>query len=224
MTQSKLATGRQNGSHQVEMQREGILEVAQALFLQQGLENTTMVDIAAAAGITKVTLYRYFPNRDEIALAVYPRILAKITGLLTSTEPSTAEPITAEPITAEPTLSLSNARQLARAMIRHFDTLRDAYRFFGVFDTLYLDYPPQADKAQWTAQRLSDMPWLQGSWTTNPQEQRAVVVLSAVIWFLEKIALRDDGTGSVQGIPVAEHLAILEEIATVYIEHLLAQQ
>jgi AcrR family transcriptional regulator len=193
----------------LEEQREGILEVAQALFLQQGLENTTMVDIAAAAGITKVTLYRYFPNRDEIAIAVYPRMLAKITGLLT---------------TAEPTLSLPNARQLAQAMIRHFDTLRDAYRFFGVFDTLYLDYPPQADKTKWTAQRLTNMPWLQAAWTTNPREQRAVVVLSAVIWFLEKVALRDDGTGHVQGIPVAEHLAILEEIATVYIEHLLAQQ
>mgnify|MGYP000900624344 FL=1 len=173
-----------------------------------------VADIAAAAGITKVTLYRYFPNRDEIALAVYPRILAMISGLLT----------TAEPSAGGPSLSLPNARQLSRAMIRHFDTLRDAYRFFGVFDTLYLDYPPQADKAQWTAQRLSDMPWLQGTWTMEPQEQRAVVVLSAVIWFLEKIALRDDGTGSVQGIPVAEHLAILEEIATVYIEHLLAQK
>jgi AcrR family transcriptional regulator len=209
MTQSKLAAGRQNGSHQVEEQRESILEAAQALFLRQGLEKTTMVDIAAAAGVTKVTLYRYFPNRDEIALAVYPRILAEIASLLSA---------------AEPMLSLPNAKQLAQAMIRHFDTLRDAYRFFGVFDTLYLDYPPQADKTMWTAQRLSDMPWLQGTWTTNPQEQRAVVVLSAVIWFLEKVALRNDGTGNVQGIPVAEHLAILEEIATVYIEHLLAQQ
>ncbi len=209
MNQSKLATGRQNGSHQVEEQRETILEAAQALFLQQGLEDTTMVDIAAAAGITKVTLYRYFPNRDEIALAVYPRMLAKITALLNTTEP---------------TLSLTNARQLAQAMIRHFATLRNVYRFFGVFDTLYLDHRPPADKIQWATRRLSDMPWLQENWTTNPQEQRAIVVLSAVTWFLEKVALRDDGAGSVQGIPVAEHLAILEEIATVYIEHLLAQE
>jgi len=208
MTQSKLATSRQSGNHQVEEQRERILDVAQALFLQQGLENTTMVDIARAAGITKVTLYRYFPNRDEIALAVYPRMLQKIVWLLGPTDPP---------------LSLANARLLAQAMIRHFDTLREAYRFFGVFDALYLDHPPQADTAKWTSQRLSDLPWLQANWTADPQEQRAIVVLSSVIWFLEKVALRDDGTGSVQGIPVAAQLQILEEIVTVYIEHLLAQ-
>ncbi len=209
MTVSKLATGRRSGNHQVDEQRESILAVAQALFLQQGLENTTMVEIAAAAGITKVTLYRYFPNRDEIALAVYPRMLERTAALLS---PSAT------------TLSLPHARQLAQAMIRNFDALRDAYRFFAVFDARYLDHPPQAETTRWTAQRLSDMPWLQAAWTSDPQEQRAIVVLSAVIWFLEKVALRDDGTGSVQGIPVAEHLHILEEIVTVYVDHLLAQQ
>lgn len=209
MAISKLATSRQNGSHQVEEQRESILDVAQALFLQQGLENTTMVDIAAAARITKVTLYRYFPNRDEIALAVYPRLLQKLASLLTP---------------ADDPLSLPSARALAQAMIRHFDTLRDAYRFFGVFDALYLDHRPQANMTQWTTQRLSNLPWLQTNWTTNPEEKRAVVLLSTVIWFLEKVALRDDGTGSVQGIAVAEQLPILEEIVTVYVEHLLAQQ
>lgn len=209
MTISKLATSRRNGSHQVEEQRERILEVAQTLFLQQGLENTTMVDIAAAAGITKVTLYRYFPNRDEIALAVYPRMLQQITALL---EPTDAP------------LSLASARQLAQAMIRHFATLRDAYRFFGVFDALYLDHPAHASESQLAAQRLADLPWLQASWITSPEQQRAITVLSAVIWFLEKVALRDDGTGSVQGMPVAAQLQILEEIVTVYVEHLLAQR
>ena len=79
---SKLDTGRQNGRHQVDEQRSSILDAAEALFLQNGLESTRMIDIAAQAGITKVTLYRYFPNRDVIALAIHARMMEKIVALI----------------------------------------------------------------------------------------------------------------------------------------------
>ena len=72
-TRSKLDTARQNGAHQVDEQRSSILDAAEALFLQNGLDSTRMIDIAAQAGITKVTLYRYFPNRDVIALEIHAR-------------------------------------------------------------------------------------------------------------------------------------------------------
>ena len=121
-------------------------------------------------------------------------------------------------------LAIEDANKLARAMIRNFSALREVYRFFGVFDALYLDHRPDTDVNQWTRAQLADAPWLQSNWLTDPTAQRAIVLLSSVIWFLEKVALRDDGTGSVQGIPVAEQLHILEEIVTVYVEHLLAQR
>lgn len=206
---SKLAAFRQNGATQIDLQRTNILDAAEHLFLHKGLEQTTISDIVAQARITRVTLYRYFANRDEVALAVYPRMLAKLGALLDTTDTP---------------LAVENANKLARAMIRNFSTLREVYRFFGVFDALYLDHRPDTDVNQWTRAQLADAPWLQRNWTTDPAAQRAIVLLSSVIWFLEKVALRDDGTGSVQGIPVAEHLHILEEIVTVYVEHLLAHR
>jgi AcrR family transcriptional regulator len=206
---SKLAAFRQNGATQVDLQRTNILGAAEYLFLHKGLEQTTMSDIVEQARITRVTLYRYFANRDEVALAIYPRMLAKLAALLDATDTP---------------LAVEDANKLARAMIRNFSALREVYRFFGVFDALYLDHRPDTDVNQWARAQLDDAPWLQSNWTTDPAAQRAIVLLSSVIWFLEKVALRDDGTGSVQGIPVAEQLHILEEIVTVYVAHLLAQR
>ena len=47
-----------------------MVEVARQLFAKQGLENTTMNDIAAAAGKGRRTLYTYFRNKEEIYFAV----------------------------------------------------------------------------------------------------------------------------------------------------------
>ena len=43
--------------------RQKLLEVARSLFAQQGLEATTMNDIAAASGKGRRTLYTYFRNK-----------------------------------------------------------------------------------------------------------------------------------------------------------------
>lgn len=62
-TPSRLAASRRDGAHQAEEQRARILDAAQKLFFAKGIAATRMVDVAAEAGITKVTLYRYFSNR-----------------------------------------------------------------------------------------------------------------------------------------------------------------
>ena len=46
--------------------RERLIEVARGLFAHQGLEATTMNDIAAASGKGRRTLYTYFRNKEEI--------------------------------------------------------------------------------------------------------------------------------------------------------------
>jgi AcrR family transcriptional regulator len=207
-TDSRLATLRQQGATQVDLQRANILAAAERLFLINGLEQTTMADIAEQAEITRVTLYRYFANRDEVALALYPRMIETLASLLDSSEHPP---------------SLAHAATLARAMIRNFEALRNAYRFFGVFDAQFLDHSPQAAVRQQISEELGHLPWLQPTWTTDPAQQRAIVLLSAVIWFLEKLALRSTDDESVQGLPLATHLEILEEIVTAYIERLLTQ-
>jgi AcrR family transcriptional regulator len=47
-----------------------ILAAARSTYLKSGVENTGMGDIAEAAGIARSTLYRYFPTRDEVLVAV----------------------------------------------------------------------------------------------------------------------------------------------------------
>jgi AcrR family transcriptional regulator len=50
--------------------RRRILEAAGELFAARGAEHVTMEDIARAAGVGKGTLYRRYPDRASIALAL----------------------------------------------------------------------------------------------------------------------------------------------------------
>lgn len=50
--------------------RVRLVDVARQLFAKQGLENTTMNDIAVASGRGRRTLYTYFRNKEEIYFAV----------------------------------------------------------------------------------------------------------------------------------------------------------
>jgi AcrR family transcriptional regulator len=50
--------------------RKYLLEAAQHCFERYGLGKTTMEDVAAAANVSRPTLYRYFKNRDGLVLAV----------------------------------------------------------------------------------------------------------------------------------------------------------
>jgi AcrR family transcriptional regulator len=213
MTPSKLATSRKHGDHQVDAQRTSILDAAQALFLRQGLENTTMQEIAVQAGITKVTLYRYFPNRDLIALAIWERMSQHLWTVLGP---------------RDGLLSLEGARDMVRTMITNFDTLRDTYRYFGMFDGLYLDHAPESAVAQRAKRESSVTAWQEILSATragmNPDGRRSVVVLSAAIWFLEKVALRGEVTWFDLGIPLEEQLAIFEQMVMRYIERLLSER
>jgi AcrR family transcriptional regulator len=45
--------------------------VAQDLFLEQGYENTTVDQIAEAAGMSRRTFFRYFPTKDDLVIGKY---------------------------------------------------------------------------------------------------------------------------------------------------------
>ena len=50
--------------------RQKLVDVARQLFAKNGLENTTMNDIAVASGKGRRTLYTYFKSKEEVYYAV----------------------------------------------------------------------------------------------------------------------------------------------------------
>ena len=50
--------------------RKKLVDVARQLFAKNGLENTTMNDIAQASGKGRRTLYTYFKSKEDIYWAV----------------------------------------------------------------------------------------------------------------------------------------------------------
>ncbi|PYB72425.1 TetR/AcrR family transcriptional regulator [Rhizobium wuzhouense] len=50
--------------------RDEIIAVARTLFDQQGVDATTMADIAAAAGISPPTVFNYFGSKDGVLIAL----------------------------------------------------------------------------------------------------------------------------------------------------------
>jgi AcrR family transcriptional regulator len=58
--------------------RDKIVEAAQGLFTEQGYRATTMEGIAAAAGMSKVTVYGYFADKDEVFAAVAERLAGRL--------------------------------------------------------------------------------------------------------------------------------------------------
>lgn len=63
--------------------RDMLVDVARKLFAREGVENTTMNDIAIASGKGRRTLYTYFKSKNEIYLAVVESELKQLyTALL----------------------------------------------------------------------------------------------------------------------------------------------
>jgi len=53
-----------------EQRVQGILDAAKVVLLSKGYRESTMIDIAHAAGITKPTIYRYFRSKDDLCFSL----------------------------------------------------------------------------------------------------------------------------------------------------------
>jgi len=59
-----------------------LCDVAEGMFAERGAENVSMRQIAAAMGVSPMTPYRYFANREEILAAVRIRGFERFAALL----------------------------------------------------------------------------------------------------------------------------------------------
>lgn len=57
----------------VDSKRAEILQAAIRLFAAQGVDATSVKQIAAAAGVTDAALYKHFSSKDELAAIIYMR-------------------------------------------------------------------------------------------------------------------------------------------------------
>jgi len=213
MKPSKTELSRQTGKHQLELQRERILAAAEMLFLQHGIDKIRMIDIAAEAGITKMTLYRYFPDIDAIAFEIHGRMAERVVSAIVMDG-------------NEATLSLESIRALARKMIQDFDKLRDAYRYIGMFDSLYLDNFTDNSRLPQTRDKLrrvlpSEYHGIDERINDHPDGARFNMIVSVVTWFLQKTAMRGELTWRSETVPLSTHLQVFEEMIMVYMEHCL---
>ncbi len=72
--------------------RQKLVEVARELFARNGLEATTMNDIAINSGKGRRTLYTYFRNKDEVYQAVIESELERLSDKLDEVSNMDAEP------------------------------------------------------------------------------------------------------------------------------------
>src|SRR5262245_8068142 len=56
--------------------REQILQAARTLFLERGFSGTSTDALAAMAGVSKETLYIYFPSKEALLAAVLEHLIA----------------------------------------------------------------------------------------------------------------------------------------------------
>jgi AcrR family transcriptional regulator len=70
--------------------RERLVRAALDLFSEQGYDNTTVIEIAERAGLTKTTFFRHFPDKREVLFAgqdTHRQLLAD--GIATAPESAT---------------------------------------------------------------------------------------------------------------------------------------
>ncbi|WP_421847707.1 TetR/AcrR family transcriptional regulator [Marinomonas sp.] len=56
--------------HQTEATRGKIINIAEALFIENGFADTQMKDIAAATGMSRNTLYRYYQDKYDLGFSI----------------------------------------------------------------------------------------------------------------------------------------------------------
>lgn len=69
---------RQGNGMSITKTRQKLVDVARQLFAKNGLENTTMNDIAVASGRGRRTLYTYFKSKEEVYYAVIESELERL--------------------------------------------------------------------------------------------------------------------------------------------------
>ncbi len=67
--------------YQVDETRNKILEAAEKLFIEKGLYDTRMLDIAAEVDLSRTSLYRYYTDKLELSLSIVKICIRRINSI-----------------------------------------------------------------------------------------------------------------------------------------------
>lgn len=120
--------------------RSAIIEAGQVLFLGQGIASTTMGEIAEQAGVSRVTVYRHFPECGAIAFEVYNRMLESILEATRAEVPAGVR-------------GLEAAHHCLNALFAVYLKQEAAFRFCAAFSAYYAMEERSDELAEWYAAR-----------------------------------------------------------------------
>lgn len=87
MSGSPAETGAKLGGRPASTSAHKLAEVAQKLFLEQGFSETSVEDIAAAAGVSSRTFFRYFATKADVLWVETPAELERMKAGLAAAPP-----------------------------------------------------------------------------------------------------------------------------------------
>ncbi|WP_327091954.1 TetR/AcrR family transcriptional regulator [Nonomuraea sp. NBC_01738] len=103
--------------------RETIHETALDLFLERGFDQVSVVEIAERAGVSKMTVFNYFPTKEDLVLGTMEEELGDISEVVTGRRPG------------ESLVAAVRRAFLERLAARAAETgLNDGPRFLGILD------------------------------------------------------------------------------------------
>jgi AcrR family transcriptional regulator len=103
-----------------EHRRDEILNAAQKVFFEKGLQASTMDEIAEAAELSKGTLYLYFKSKEDLYLAVMTRGMELLQDLF-------------DKAISEADSPLDQIRKMGQAYRTFFNEHRNFFRMFSFF-------------------------------------------------------------------------------------------
>ena len=114
-----------------ERQRRRILDAAERLFDQRGIDRVTMADITSASGLRASTMYQYFSNKDDLVWSILAELLADMAAQ-------------AKEAVETAKTALDKITALLELMADGLADHRAKVRFMAQFDAMYArDWPPE---------------------------------------------------------------------------------
>lgn len=165
------SVSRQNGRAKTVPRKEKILAAAIELFRNQGFHAVGIDEIGASAGITGPGVYRHFPNKDSLLVAIFDRVANDLH-------------IAADAIVAE-----GHADELERLVRNHTAFTLDERAIIAVYMQEESSLPPKDRRRLRRGQRAYLDQWVRALGAVHPDidDAQALALVQAVIGYITSV-------------------------------------